>query len=232
MLSRVLSSCNAKSMTASLLRRAVAPSSTSSFATLAPCPGQARVGDKIPDTVFHTRHRSATAMAAGEENPFDWTETTAHGLMGKGRYVLFALPGAFTPTCSNSQLPSYVEHYDAIKACGVDEVFCLSVNDAFVMRQWGLAQGLTEDMKTGEFSTVKLVPDGAADFTRAMGMLSNWSAHRGFGERSYRYAMVVQDGVVEHMMCEPGYAPVGPAADPYEVSDAASVLSWLQSNKK
>lgn len=99
--------------------------------------------------------------------------------------VLFALPGAFTPTCSNSQLPGFHKNYKKILSLGIDDVYCLSVNDAFVMRQWGLSQGLEDDEK-GNFKTVKLIPDGACEFTEKMGMKCRWTTERGFGDRTWR----------------------------------------------
>ena len=146
--------------------------------------------------------------------------TTDDYFKGK-RVVLFALPGAFTPTCSTSHLPGYERAYADILKLGIDDVYCLSVNDAFVMRQWGLHQGLPEDMTPGSlgFQKVKLIPDGAAAFTRGMGMSIVWSSERGFGERSWRYSMVVNDGVIEQIFIEqPMVQNSGP--DPFEVSDA------------
>ena len=146
--------------------------------------------------------------------------TTDDYFKGK-RVVLFALPGAFTPTCSTSHLPGYESAYADILKLGIDDVYCLSVNDAFVMRQWGLHQGLPEDMTPGSlgFQKVKLIPDGAAAFTRGMGMSIVWSSERGFGERSWRYSMVVNDGVIEQIFIEqPMVQNSGP--DPFEVSDA------------
>ena len=139
------------------------------------------------------------------------------------RVVVFALPGAFTPTCSTSHLPGYESSYNEILANGIDEVYCLSVNDPFVMRQWGLHQGLTEDETPGSlgFTKVKLIPDGAAEFTRAMGMSTEWTTERGFGERSWRYSMVVDNGVIEKMFVEePKIQNSGP--DPFDVSDAGT----------
>jgi thioredoxin-dependent peroxiredoxin len=112
---------------------------------------------------------------------------------------------------------------------GIHEVYCLSVNDAFVMRQWGLAQGLDEDMTIGGwgFSKVKLIPDGAAAFTRAMGYSIVWDTERGFGERSWRYAMVVNDGIIEKIFEESGRMQnSGP--DPFDVTDADTVLAYLR----
>ena len=96
-----------------------------------------KVGDAIPNVVFKTRVR----IDSNVENPFTWMDRTSEDLFKDKRIVLFSLPGAFTPTCSSTHLPGYEKHYDEIKSCGVDDVYCLSVNDAFVMRQWGLHQG-------------------------------------------------------------------------------------------
>lgn len=176
-------------------------------------------GDMLPEVNFLTR------VLDGED--FDWkTVSTSHYCANK-RIVIFALPGAFTPTCSASHLPGYHSSYEEIKKAGIDEVYCLSVNDAFVMRQWGLSLGLTEE--NGEFTTVKMIPDGAAAFTRGMGMSTVWSSERGFGERSWRYSMVVKDCVIEKIFAEPGMVQnSGP--DPYEVSDADTMLKYLKSN--
>ena len=183
-------------------------------------------GDTLPDVVFKTRVR----IESDDPNPFDWKDmTTADYFAGK-RVVVFALPGAFTPTCSASHLPGYHDLYEDIKAEGIDEVYCLSVNDAFVMRQWGLHQGLTEDKTVGSlgFTTVKLIPDGAAAFTRGMGMSCLWDSERGFGERSWRYAMVVNDMKIEKIFVEGGGVTQNSGPDPFEVSDAESMLVYLK----
>jgi peroxiredoxin len=184
------------------------------------------VGEKVPDVTFATR----TRVDNHEENPFDWkTLTTADYFKGK-RIVIFALPGAFTPTCSNTHLPGYENAYEEILSLNVNDVYCLSVNDAFVMRQWGLHQGLPEDMTPGSmgFQNVKLIPDGTAAFTRGMGMSCNWSTERGFGERTWRYSMVVNDGVVEKIFVEgPRLQNSGP--DPFEVSDSDTMVKYLKS---
>jgi peroxiredoxin len=115
----------------------------------------------------------------------------------------------------------------------VDDVYCLSVNDAFVMRQWGLSQGLVDSKIVGDplqFPTVKLLPDGCCAFTRGMGMSCTWTTNRGFGERSWRYSMVVNDMKIEKLFVEgPPIQNSGP--DPYEVSDAATMLTYLQQAK-
>ena len=172
----------------------------------------------------------------GGDNPYDWKDVTTDDLFKGKRAVVFCLPGAFTPTCSTTHLPGYEANYEAIKACGVDEIYCLSVNDAFVMRQWGIKQNLEcEDVdgsnpfNPGNFKKVKLIPDGAALFTRAMGLSTVWDTQRGFGERSWRYSVVINDNKIEQIFIEGG-APVqnfGP--DPFEVSDAKTMLTYLQS---
>ena len=150
------------------------------------------------------------------------------------RVVLFALPGAFTPTCSSTHLPGFEKHYDAIRACGVDEIYCLSVNDAFVMRQWGLHQNLEEETKDasnpvnpGNFKNCKLLPDGACSFTRGMGMSCTWEGERGFGERSWRYSAVINDCKVEKLFLEGGAITQDSGPDPFEVSDADTMLAFL-----
>jgi peroxiredoxin len=186
-------------------------------------------GANVPDVTFKTRVRTAAPSAGA--NPFDWKDTsTADWFKGK-RVVLFSLPGAFTPTCSSTHLPGYEGGYAAMKALGVDDVYCLSVNDAFVMRQWGLAQGLPEDEAVGSFGfkNVKLLPDGACQFTRGMGMSCVWDSERGFGERSWRYSMVVDDGKIEKVFIEGGAIVQNSDPDPFEVTDAGTMMDYLKS---
>ena len=130
--------------------------------------------------------------------------------------MLFALPGAFTPTCSSTHLPRFEALHDDFRAQGIDDVICLSVNDAFVMFQWGRQLGIRK---------VRLLPDGNGEFTRKMGMLVR-KDNLGFGMRSWRYAMVVQNQVIEKLFVEAGFRDDS-AGDPFEVSDADTVLAWL-----
>ena len=169
--------------------------------------------EKVPDVVFKTRVRDESVEGP---NPFRWQDRTTDEIFGGKRVVLFALPGAFTPTCSSTHLPRYEELYDDIKAQGIDEVICLSVNDAFVMFQWGKAQGA---------KNVFLLPDGNGEFTRKMGMLVN-KDNLGFGMRSWRYSMVVDDKKIEKMFIEPDFGDNCPT-DPFEVSDADTMLAYL-----
>jgi len=189
-------------------------------------------GSTAPSVVFKARVRDESL---GGPNPFTWKDVTSEDLFKGKRSVVFALPGAFTPTCSSTHLPGYEQLYDDIKACGVDEIYCLSVNDAFVMRQWGIHQGLPEEktdksnpLNPGNFQKVKLLPDGAALFTRGMGMSCTWDSERGFGERSWRYSVVINDMKVEKLFVEGGGVAQNFGPDPFEVSDAKTMLSYLK----
>jgi peroxiredoxin len=172
-------------------------------------------GRRVPEIVFRTRVRDETL---GGDNPFKWEDVRSEALFAGRRVVVFALPGAFTPTCTNEQCPAFEQMYDQLRAAGADEVYCLSVNDAFVMHQWGKHLGLNK---------VRLLPDGSGHFTRRMGMLVN-KDHLGFGYRSWRYAMVVDDGVVEAFFEEPGINDEGADDDPFGVSHPDVVLEHLK----
>lgn len=168
----------------------------------------------VPNVTFRMRQRNESL---GGDNPYEWVDKTTKDLFEGRRIVIIALPGAFTPTCSSTHLPEYERLYDDIRAEGVDEVYCLSVNDAFVMFKWAKDLGV---------SKVKMLPDGNADFTRNMGMLVR-KENLGFGYRSWRYSMVVDNGTIEQMFIEPEYADNCPT-DPFEVSDAKTMLSYLR----
>ncbi len=176
------------------------------------------IGKKLPDVTFRTRVRDE---AVGGPNPFRWQDrTTADYFKGK-RVVLFSLPGAFTPTCSTYQLPDFEKLYDDFQAERVDAIYCLSVNDAFVMNAWGKQQGL---------KNVQLIPDGSGEFTRKMGMLV-CKDNLGFGMRSWRYAAIVNDGVVEAWFEEPGYSD-NCETDPYGESAPQAILDKLVASVK
>jgi len=177
------------------------------------------LGRQIPDVTLKTRVRDESV---GGPNPFRWQDRQTGDLFGKGRVVLFSLPGAFTPTCSTEQCPAFERHYDDLRSAGADKVYCLSVNDAFVMFQWGKHLGLEK---------VKLVPDGSGDFTRRMGMLIN-KDHLGFGQRSWRYAAVIDDGKIAAWFEEPGINDTGTDDDPYTESTPDKVLEWLKANPR
>jgi len=172
------------------------------------------MAQSVPSVVFKTRVRNE---ALGGPNPFEWKDLTTDEIFKGKRVVLFALPGAFTPTCSSTHLPRYEELYDEISAQGVDQVICLSVNDAFTMFQWGKQLGA---------ENVFLLPDGDAEFTRKMGMLVDKS-NLGFGMRSWRYSMVVDNGAIEKVFVEPDFGDLCPT-DPFEVSDADTMLAYLK----
>ncbi len=169
---------------------------------------------KIPDVVLKTRVRDESVDGP---NPFRWQDFDVRAEFAGKKIVVFSLPGAFTPTCSNEQCPGYEQMFDSFKAAGVDEVYCISVNDAFVMFQWGKNLGLDK---------VKLLPDGNGDFTRRMGMLID-KTHLGFGMRSWRYAMIVDDNTVTHWFEEPGINDVGSDTDPYGESAPDKVFAAL-----
>lgn len=172
-------------------------------------------GSKVPQVIFKTRVRDESV---GGPNPYRWQDVTSDELFSGKRVIVFALPGAFTPTCSSTHAPGFETKYDELIAAGVDEIYCLSVNDAFVMKQWADNLGVKK---------VKMLPDGNADFTKGMGMLVDKS-NLGFGDRSWRYSMVVKDGVIEKMYVEPGISHVC-VDDPFEVSDADTILAYLKS---
>jgi peroxiredoxin len=134
------------------------------------------------------------------------------------RVVIFSLPGAFTPTCSAYQLPGFEEKYEEFQALGIDQIYCISVNDGFVMNAWAQDQNIEK---------VKLIPDGNAYFTRSMGYLVNKS-NLGFGQRSWRYAAVVENGIIEKLFVEEGLRD-NADSDPYEVSTPEAVLEYVKS---
>lgn len=169
---------------------------------------------QVPQVTFKTRVRDESVEGP---NPFRWQDVTSDEIFKGKKVVLFALPGAFTPTCSSTHLPGYEAKYDELKALGVDEVICLSVNDAFVMFQWGKAQGIEK---------VRLLPDGSGEFTKQMGMLVK-KDNLGFGERSWRYSMYVEDGEIKKLFSEPGFQNDCPT-DPFEVSDVDTMIGYLK----
>lgn len=159
-----------------------------------------REGQRVPEVTFRVREDGA------------WKDVTTRELFDGRTVVVFALPGAFTPTCSSSHVPRYEELHDSFRALGVDEVVCVSVNDTFVMNAWKEEQGADR---------VRFVPDGNGAFTEGMGMLVA-KDDLGFGKRSWRYSMLVRDGVVEKMFVEPDEP-----GDPFKVSDADTMLRYL-----
>lgn len=172
---------------------------------------------RVANVVFRTRVRDETI---GGDNPYRWENVTTQDYFGGKRVIVFSLPGAFTPTCSTFQLPDFEKMYDQFKAEGIDEIFCLSVNDAFVMNAWAKSQGL---------QNVKVIPDGSALFTTYMHMDVK-KDNLGFGVRSWRYALIVDDMRVEKAFVEPGYGD-NVDDDPYGETSPQNILSWIRSNK-
>ena len=171
-------------------------------------------GFKIPCVTFKTRVRDESI---GGPNPYRWEDVTSDSLLKGKRVVLFSLPGAFTPTCSTYQLPGFEENYDKIRNQNIDEVYCISVNDAFVMNAWAKHQNI---------QNVKVIPDGSVNFTRYMGMLIGKN-HLGFGLRSWRYMAVINDGVVEKWWQEPGINNDGDDDDPYVETTPDNCVGYL-----
>ena len=161
---------------------------------------QNREGQKVPQASFRTRTDS------------DWKTLTTDEIFKGKTVVVFSLPGAFTPTCSSTHVPRYNELASTFRKVGVDEIVCLSVNDAFVMSEWQKDQNAPE---------INFIPDGNGEFTAAMGMLVDKN-DLGFGKRSWRYSMLVKNGVIEKMFIEPEKE-----GDPFEVSDADTMLHYI-----
>ena len=159
-----------------------------------------REGERIPQVSFHTRRNH------------DWVDVTSDEIFKGKMVVLFSLPGAFTPTCSSTHVPRYNQMAPAFRQQGVDDIICVSVNDAFVMDEWQREQ---------KADNITFLPDGNGDFSRGMGMLVAKN-DLGFGERSWRYSMLVKDGVIEKMFIEPDVP-----GDPFEVSDADTMLEYI-----
>ncbi|OWT61920.1 peroxiredoxin [Candidimonas nitroreducens] len=164
-----------------------------------------KVGDHVPDATLAEFIETATEGCSVGPNSFKVADLV------KGKTIaLFAVPGAFTPTCSNQHLPGYVKLADEIKAKGVDEIWCVAVNDAFVMGAWGRDQGAQ--------GKVRMMADGSAEWTRQLGLELDLTA-RGLGVRSRRYSALLKDGVVKQLNLENG--------GEFKVSDAATLLSQL-----
>ena len=151
----------------------------------------------------------------------DWFDESAQDYFAGKRSLVVSLPGAFTPTCSSKQLPGFEENYDKIRSLGIDEIYCCSVNDSYVMNAWA---------KKMNISNVKVIPDGSGLFTKYMGMLIS-KDHDGFGQRSWRYMAVINDGVIEKWWQEPGINNEGLDDDPYVESTPKNVVDYLRSCK-
>ena len=172
---------------------------------------------KVPYTNFKTRQGDTDEVGGCTFIGGEWKDVSTKELFGNKKVVIFSLPGAFTPTCSGEQLPTYDEMYSQFKDKGIDDVYCVSVNDAFVMNAWARDLGI---------KNVKMIPDGDGMFTISMGMLVN-KPKQGFGMRSWRYSALINDGVVEKFNEEPGINNFSSDDDPYEVSDPKTMLESL-----
>lgn len=178
--------------------------------------------DSLPDVEFINRIGDEVVEGGGCAIGGEFVRVKSKELFSNKTVVIFGLPGAFTPTCSSEQLPKYEEMYDRFKAVGVDEVYCVSVNDAFVMNAWATQLGIKK---------VKLLADGNADFTHGIGLLVN-KRHLGFANRSWRYSMYVINGIVNESFIEPGFNHTGSDSDPYEVSDPETILQYIETTKR
>jgi len=164
-----------------------------------------KIGDRLPEGQLQEYIEVETAGCSVGPNTFN----VADLVKGK-KIVIFGLPGAYTPTCSAKHVPGYLQHYDALKKRGVDEIWCLAVNDAFVMGAWG------RDQKTG--GKIRMMADGSAAYTKKLGLELDLTA-RGMGVRCQRFSMLIEDGVVKSLNIE--------APGKFEVSDAETMLKQL-----
>lgn len=161
---------------------------------------KSKEGQRVPNVVFHTRRNH------------EWVDVSSDDIFKGKTVVVFALPGAFTPTCSSTHVPRYNQLAPAFKQNGVDDIVCISVNDTFVMNEWQQEQ---------KAHNLTFLPDGNGDFSRGMGMLVE-KDDLGFGDRSWRYSMLVKDGVIEKMFIEPEVE-----GDPFGVSDADTMFAYV-----
>ncbi|NNG23598.1 glutathione peroxidase [Telluria aromaticivorans] len=175
-----------------------------STSTTLPTP-ESLQGKPVPNVTFKARPDD------------EWQDLGTDALFKGKTVVVFSLPGAFTPTCSSTHLPRYNELAPVLRENGVDDILCISVNDAFVMNQWKAGQ---------DASNITVIPDGNGDFTEGMGMLVD-KRDLGFGQRSWRYAMLVKDGVIDKIFIEPERE-----GDPFEVSDADTMLRYINPEAK
>ncbi len=173
-------------------------------------------GQKVPDATFKTRVGDGPTCG---DSSGHWQDVSSDDIFAGKKVIVFGLPGAFTPTCSSTHAPGFEGSYDEFKKLGVDAIHCLSVNDAFVMEQWADKLGINK---------VGMLPDGNATFTRGMGMLVK-KENLGFGERSWRYSMLVEDGVIKKLFVEPGISD-DCGTDPFEVSGADMMLAYMKTD--
>lgn len=179
-------------------------------------PRDVELPDIVPAVTFKTRVRDDSIEGP---NPFRWEDKTTYDFFAGKRVVLFSLPGAFTPTCSTYQLPGFENNFAEFKALGIKDIYCVSVNDGFVMNCWA---------KDQKIKKVKMIPDGSCKFTEAMQM-DVYKDNLGFGRRSWRYACVVNNGQIEKWFVEPGMED-NCETDPYGETSPENILKWLHDN--
>jgi len=168
---------------------------------------------KVANVTFHIRVRDEKL---GGDNPYRWQDVTTDEIFSGRRVLIFSLPGAFTPTCSTYQLPDFEKLYDQFVEKGIEDIYCISVNDSFVMNKWAKDQGVEK---------VKVIPDGSGDFTKSMNMLVE-KHNLGFGMRSWRYAAIIDDGAIEKMFVEPGIEN-NCEEDPYGETSPQNILGKI-----
>ena len=168
---------------------------------------------KVPNVTFHTRVRDEKL---GGDNPYRWEDVTTDQIFAGRRVLIFSLPGAFTPTCSTYQLPDFEKLHGEFVAKGIEDIYCVSVNDSFVMNKWAKDQGV---------ENVKVIPDGSGDFTKGMGMLVE-KHNLGFGLRSWRYAAIIDNGEVTQWFVEPGKEN-NCEEDPYGETSPQNILEKI-----
>lgn len=172
---------------------------------------------KVPDVTFRTRVRDERISG---DNPYRWADKTTGDYFSGVRSIAFSLPGAFTPTCSTFQLPGFEKLFPEFQSNGIERIYCISVNDAFVMNAWAKDQGL---------KNVQVIPDGSGTFTRLMGMLVD-KDNLGFGMRSWRYAMIVDDCEIKAFWAEDGIRD-NADDDPYGETSPENILEAVKEMK-
>ena len=168
-----------------------------------------RIARTVPNVTFPVR-------IDDDDSGFTWGSIDTETVFAGRRVLVFSLPGAFTPTCTMNQLPGFEAYYDQIREYGIDDIYCASVNDTFVMNAW---------FRELNVEKVKAIPDGTGSFTRQMGFLVDKSAI-GFGLRSWRYSAIVENGMIKHLFAEPGLCD-NAETDPFTVSDVYTMLDFI-----
>ena len=176
----------------------------------------------IPKVIFKTREGDISDNIETCAIGGKWVDKTTEDFFKKKRVVIFSLPGAFTPTCSTQQLPGFEKNFEKIKSFGIDEIYCCSVNDSYVMNAWA------DKMK---IKNIKLIPDGSGLFTKFMGMLIA-KDQNGFGQRSWRYMAIINDGIIEKWWQEPGINNDGSDDDPYVETTPENCIKYLSEKNK